>query len=445
MTDLERQDSEDLPKAQEEDLQALERMLDQDPEKTMNAVQRVWDGPVDEATLRQALALHRSSFLESASHLEAPSQDLLPDDFSFDGYEPSANDFIPLRTGSTKFETKADWYNWALHVSRAVVSDLTKDKAPFPRHDFSAQRTFIYQRPAPLAGNPVEVALFSDFGTGLAHSLYIARQFERRPRAYDYLIHLGDVYYAGRQAEFDNYFIRPLEPAIQRSPLLTMNANHEMYSKGYPYFRYMKSRRESYPHLQFQEGSYFCLRIGDFQIVAIDSDYFENSRFQEQQTRDWLRYVLDSGRQLSLTTIFLSSNEPYCYNKQGTTSLHDDLEEFFPLIDLWFWGNTHYCALFDRSGNLPIGSCIGHGGYPYHLSEYDLLHSPRCSAQVRFVENTPRYPPETGLRQEPGNNGFCEMYLHRDGRIELKYIDWMKRVRHSTFLARDSHGRLRFV
>ena len=43
--------------------------------------------------------------------------------------------------------------------------------------------------------------MFSDFGTGLYHSRYIAKQFRERP--FPYAIHCGDVYYAGRKSEFE--------------------------------------------------------------------------------------------------------------------------------------------------------------------------------------------------------------------------------------------------
>jgi Calcineurin-like phosphoesterase len=279
----------------------------------------------------------------------------------------------------------------------------------------------------PAAQSPLEVALFSDFGTGLYPALYIAAQL--RQRKFPYAVHLGDVYYAGRKSEFQENFETPLNPILEDTRFFMLNANHEMLAGGYAYFDYIDAKKAAHPHTQEQEGSYFCLRSSRFQLIGIDTDYHVRNRLQEPELVAWLGQVLREGKHEGRTNILLSSNEPYKYGHMELKPLlTEDLSAFVreQLIDLWFWGNTHYCALFDAGQHTPfLGSCIGHGGYPY-----SKISSGRSSpAPARFVETLARFPAWTELVQDRGNNGYCVLRLKADGSIDLSYVDWMGSIR----------------
>ena len=139
--------------------------------------------------------------------------------------------------------------------------------------------------------------------------------------------------------------------------------------------------------------------------------------------------VLREGKRERRTNILLSANEPYEYGKMTLQPLlTEDLVRFVSerLIDLWFWGNTHYCALFDVSPHTPfIGSCIGHAGYPYSRRQ----SGEPSPAPVRFLEARARFPAWTALRQDRGNNGYCILRLKADGTVDLNYLDWMGNLR----------------
>src|SRR5262249_43042647 len=143
-----------------------------------------------------------------------------------------------------------------------------------------------------------------------------------------------------------------------------------------------------------------------------------------------------------LTNILLSGDEPFSYGKAGTTKVLEDLRGLVldrKLVDLWFWGNTHYCALFGSSTAFPfVGSCIGHGGFPYAK----LNAGGPSVAPIAFLETGARFPDWTGVRQDRGANGYCRMTLHGNGDITLMYVDWMKRDRCRARLTRAADGRL---
>ena len=53
-----------------------------------------------------------------------------------------------------------------------------------------------------------------------------------------------------------------------------------------------------------------------------------------------------------------------------------------------------------------------------------------------YAETGGRYPAYTAMRQELGNNGFCELTLEADQSISLRYRDWMNRDRARIRLAK---------
>lgn len=431
-------------------LEALERLLDQQPELVLQGARTVLDADLTEADLREAIrrakemlrAPREALALLEAQRALARAAHRLPDGFTFPGMDLDEIDIDP---GDTKFEKWRDAVGWLINTGRTLFnrppgSAPVGDRGKFRFHEgFSSG--FVY----PLHGGadaPLDVALLSDFGTGLYHSRYIAKQLETR--RFPYAIHLGDVYYAGREPEVADYFKAPLAPILDTTRVFSMNSNHEMFSKGEPYLQYITERKERAPDLQEQEGSYFCLRGAKAQIIGLDTDYFGQFRCTERAILDWLGEQLAHGRRHGLTNVLLTGDEPYTDESPRWTPLLEDLREFVlddDLVDLWFWGNTHYCALFAPNpavGLRFIGSCIGHGGYPYKRRNKGT----KGPATVLFFENTPRFPEGVDLPHDRGNNGYCILSLLPSGDIRLRYVDWMAQDRHTALLRRGAGGRL---
>ncbi|APR79786.1 Hypothetical protein A7982_05133 [Minicystis rosea] len=441
----------DLEALDRRGLDELERLLDSQPEATLAHARAALDRDLTERELRELIKSARLALAaprEALAVIEAQEAlfrvtDQLPSDFTFEGIDIP---LIPIDPGDRKFEPVADALGWLLNSGGAISRWLkggptTGDRERFPTHERHDSK-FVY--PLHGAGEaPLDIALFSDFGTGRYHSRYIAKQMATR--RVPYAIHLGDVYYAGRSSEFEAYFEKVLDPLLGVTRLFTMNGNHEMFSHGIPYLDYIARRRRRSPRLQEQEGSYFCLRGPTLQIVAVDTDYFGDARCREPLLRDWVGSQLRHGREQGLTNVLLTGDEPYEYGKHNLTALlREDLAPFAvdqQLVDLWFWGNTHYAALFAPTADLPfIGSCIGHGGYPY-----DTLKRPsrdRTPAVAQWAELTPRFPEKLDVRRDRGDNGYCLLTLDPEGDIDLCYLDWMANIRCTAHLQRAGDGRL---
>ncbi|AUX41275.1 hypothetical protein SOCE26_026850 [Sorangium cellulosum] len=434
----------EIPPLDEEGAQLLEDVFEQDPEHVVERFRSLWDRSLTAPQVGHAIRRARAmlSRPERAIEFFGANEDLeaaissLPPEYTFEGMDLAS---CPIDPGNTMFETVADAARWVIMTGPFVAHSTLARLAPLRRHDAPTYRSrFVYQLPEPSKDGPLDIALLADFGTGLYHSRYIARQLERR--AFPYAIHLGDVYYAGRESEFAQYFKRELRPILSRTKLFTLAGNHERYSLNEPFFRYVDERRQAAPLIQEQEGSYFCLRSERFQIVGIDTQYFGSFRYKNPELLNWAESMLDEGRRSGRVNILLSPDEPYTYGSKGTTDLFKDLRRILVqrrLVDLWFWGNTHYCALFGATKALPfIGSCIGHGGYPY---ERERPGKP-TPAPLLFLETKGRFPDWTRIRPDRGNNGYCVLRLKADGNVELRYIDWMAHERCITRLEPTPSG-----
>jgi hypothetical protein len=431
-------------------LKQLEEQLNLHPRKTLARVREAWNPKITQKQLRAIIASAHSALAapaKAASEFRAAALSFstaLPPSFDFPGMDL---DEIEINPEDRKFENDdlVGVLGWVFCAGPfALTRPSRKDFRFHNQSQFASQ--FIYKLDEPSPGAPLEIALFSDFGVGRYYSRYIAKQF--RARRFPYAIHLGDVYYAGRRSEFAEYFEKLLDPILADTSLFALNSNHEMFSAGIPYFDYIDKRAALHPARQKQEGSYFCLRSERFQIVGIDTAFFGQGRYREPLLVEWLRSVLRDGRRAGCVNILLSADHPYAYGDNDLTKLlRKDLKPLAleeRLVDLWFWGNTHYCALFDNkpaaSGDIPalpfVGSCIGHAGYPYDKQRRGKFEP----APMLFLEDQARFPKATNLRQDKGNNGYCVLQLNADGSIGLRYVDWMSNLRFAAALAREGAG-----
>ena len=361
----------------------------------------------------------------------------LPPEHRFEGYDTAE---IPIRPELTMFEEFADAGAWVLTAIAAWAFRLTHDKAAFVSHA-SSSTSFVY--PLAASGSEVLVALFSDWGIGYYHSQYIAKHIGRM--APGQAIHLGDVSYTGKQAEFDERFIPILEKYVTSAiPLYTLNANHEMDTRGLAYFAYLHQRRASSsggPSIHPQEGSYFCLTSDHYQVIGLDTAFEKNGRLRNGEQKNWLQARLTEGKSAGKINILLSQNEPF--EKKAQKLLTEDLQTLVDnrMIDLWFWGDQHYCALYPPGASTPFGgSCIGHGGYPFRVKDEADFAS--HVVQPLFAELETRFPIDLDVRTGLGNNGFCMLKLSL-GTLEIRYLDWRNRERFRIALPVEG-GRLRW-
>jgi len=412
--------SEGIPLLTPELLEKIRKERSTDPQGTLERARRAIHGDLTSEDVDRLIRHLDQAFKDPEGAIrDALAKGMaLPSRFKFAGFEDS--DAYKFEPDSKKFSDD-DWTGFGLNCGTAILKRWFTGNTAFRWHTSYGSR-FRYDLP----GN-ASIALFSDFGTGLAHSRYIAKFITAgKP---DLAIHLGDVYYAGRPAEVASFYDKPLASLVATCELWSIPGNHDYYSGGAPFFQGLDARRNGAGGCRHrQEGSYFCLDSPSFRIIGIDGEYHSGTRYDNDDLKRWLAQSIAEAKAAGRTVILMSSDEPYSYDsKSAETLLHDVTADLPPdAIDLWFWGNTHYCAIFKPSDRLRskfYGSCIGHGGYQYKTLDHESDAGE--VAQILWAEREPRFPRWTGVRPDMGNNGFCVMRLD-DGKrsLTLDYIDW---------------------
>lgn len=345
---------------------------------------------------------------------------------------------LPPGVDACRRRYELDDIRWITRTGKYILQRLigTFKTARFRRHtEYQSRFEYRLKDLGDLPIGPddqITIALFSDFGTGEYQSRYTATEMAKDKPLY--AIHLGDVYYVGEPLEFEEHLVRPLAGVRKTSRLFTLNANHEMYSGGFAYFDFLDSNR-TLP-AQEQEGSYFSLWSERYQIIGIDTahDYRHNGELRDRSVHAWLREKLAQGKNATppRTNILLSQNEPFGLGEKRPESLFGQVmdtatRDGTSMVDFWFWGDEHYCALFQRTAQVPfIGSCIGNAGHPVDWRKlHKLAERDRAGigfARSTWIDESPRFP---NFRQdELGNTGYCVMALGPQG-ITLTYKDWL--------------------
>jgi hypothetical protein len=278
--------------------------------------------------------------------------------------------------GTATYEQLDPKWLWA--VIDYLISRHKGDIVPFGTTPQTISLT------APQGSNQVTIALMGDWGTGPNAGGATAVMKQIAGLGPNYIVHLGDVYYAGTAGLFlplneeqDN-FLDVWPPASQRAAgtSFMLNSNHEMYAGDEGYF-----------NVALQDGrfaaqagtSYFALQYGGLNLLGLDTAYYSNSPL----------YMLGSiggttGAQaqwiqsLGLTpgnVIVLSHHNGLMYDGsaeepvQGTsTTLPDEINSALggdPAA--WYWGHEHMGVAYASptvTGRATLCRCLGHGALP---------------------------------------------------------------------------------
>lgn len=284
--------------------------------------------------------------------------------------------------------------------------------ATIPYRRYSNLDDFVITDRLPAQATVVIVA---DWGTGQdAAKALLAKVAAQKP---DVVIHLGDVYYSGTQAEVQNYFYSiwqqtlgiPNVPWGQKladfktgPATFHLPGNHDMYAGGQPYYTVID--------MLGQPASYFCLRNDDWQFVAMDTSYHDNNPTTVDDATSvddleivWMKDKVKNagGRK----TVLLSHHQLFtAFETIGGQAVNPKLlpqvQEILPDVSLWLWGHEHNQVIYKEYLNV-LGRCIGHGAFP--------------------VSNMPPYPaPNPEIPLENVNLDLDPYHFYRHGYVLMK-------------------------
>jgi uncharacterized caspase-like protein len=273
--------------------------------------------------------------------------------------------------------------------------------------------TIPYRRPADVCPSVIEIkpdariAIVGDWGTGEAPAERVAQQIKlKRP---DVLIHLGDIYYSGTQAECRAHFLDIVNEVFDRQntrlPIYTLSGNHDMYSGGAGYYWLLDQLNEG---AMRQQASYFCLRSADraWQFLGLDTglnDYsplavLDAVTFLEPDEEEW---HLERIAEFPGRTILLSHHQPFSACAQIGAEKEDgrrcpynprlmaSFDKFAKAaqtaggeIAAWYWGHEHIFSWYDTYQGVKRGRCLGNGSIPVFTSDQPFEQVQRLESPI---------------------------------------------------------------
>jgi len=213
------------------------------------------------------------------------------------------------------------------------------------------------------------LALAGDWGTGFwrvgTGAEGVAKHINaNRP---DYTVHLGDVYYAGKQAE-EEEFVR-LWPRGMRGSF-TLNSNHEMYSGAHTF--YDQALAPGGPFETQNRNSYFALRNRNWVLIGLDTAYYASpdKLYNEGAIDDAGQgaFLCRLGAEVAgRRVIILSHHEGFDLKGETLTPLWNQVTGALGRVpDYWYWGHAHNAVVYRAHDNdKGLCRCVGHGAIPY--------------------------------------------------------------------------------
>lgn len=288
-------------------------------------------------------------------------------------------------------------------------------KGRVTKHDF-VKPSGLFAAP-----NDFRLAVVGDWGSGLYGAPVSAASIQLTKPAFDALLHLGDVYYAGTKREETERFLN-LWPDVPGASNWTLNSNHEMYSGGEGLFEVtLKDER-----FKYQAGSScFAWENSHFLFLGLDTAYEDHAIGSEQKLWIYERAQAAPNKKL----ILFSHHQPFSAFETDGPKLTQALGDLLSArrVAAWYWGHEHRCVFFERHEGWSMwGRCIGHGGYP---EKRDTFNGPpestnkdgsswrevtRASVPEAWVLDGPN-PYIYGHSEEYSPNGY--LALHFEGPV----------------------------
>jgi hypothetical protein len=260
---------------------------------------------------------------------------------------------------------------------------LLQGKANFAQH---ANLSDYYH----LIGDDARIVLVSDWGAHNDSAKAVATQIKAlKP---DYVIHLGDIYYAGQDDEADQFL--NLWPGSDPGNLIptrnfALNGNHEMFSGAHAYFN------KVLPAFG-QKASYFGLYNTYWQFLGFDSAYIDHRLLPPPATVDtrllsqWNWLVDKVKNNPGLKTILLSHHQPFSSDQDENSqcaAMKLDFDQFLAAVSPetiygWYFGHEHMCTIYSDPplpGLSLKARLIGNGCIP-HLPPDDRAADPGCAS-----------------------------------------------------------------
>lgn len=307
--------------------------------------------------------------------------------------------------------------------------------------EYPAEYALFATTPAHLiaeADKPMSIAIFGDWGTGAYNdcgfsspSTLVARGIlSLQP---DISVHLGDVYYAGAEAQISDRLLKDFPAGTMAS--FTMNGNHEMFDGANAYF---KTALSNPVFLKQQQTSYFAVQIQDYFIIGLDTAYFDASLFHlagtvsDQKQLEFIKSLQIKPHQkiILLTHHNALSLDGSKINDPLFSQIYSALGNRYP--DYWYYGHMHNGVVYNNSavqggyicnsGLSPQIRCFGHASIPIGKAYGLLDEKDEMKKGIDYFASTPLPNPDNKLLlSKRVKNGFMLITIHAGKLTEQVY------------------------
>ncbi len=327
-----------------------------------------------------------------------------------------------------------NWITAALHY---VYYKLFPDKiALFATIDPVTKKPFapvVYPLQANTCGN-VRIAVIGDWGTGLydpeerpdeqtgsvnGPAFDVMQAIEDLSPGVDYVVHLGDVYYAGTG---NGALVDPGEErrnlidmwTVKAKGAFTLNSNHEMYSGANGLIPV--DLAPGGPFSVQNQRTFFALTFGEWVILGLDSAYYcdDDNLYMNGRLIDpeQLAFVRENGVPAKKVMVMTHHNG-LAFDASKQLQLWEDLTSKDALgraPDYWYWGHVHDGIAYSAKAPTDdaVARCVGHGAIPYTTAT-GLLKGGKIIDEVDYFAHTPVDP--SGKTTIRVHNGFAIIEL----------------------------------
>jgi hypothetical protein len=333
--------------------------------------------------------------------------------------------------GESTYE-QMDWLWITSLMNYLLVKYDTNKRAPFNMTPAAA-----IQLSGAVQGQ-VKIALVGDWGTGQYPTgpaqIIIDQITALKP---DYIIHLGDVYYAGTpDLSFSQFPLEFLPPKQEQDNFLDvwpdatvqapgtsfmLNSNHEMYSGANGYYFALNDPRFAAQ----QNTSYFALQFGGWTLLGLDSAFFDTSQMfmegsiggtQDSTQNDWVQGLnLSADKTIVMTHHTGLSASGATENTLLCNEINTALGGKDPAA--WYWGHIHNGIVYNSptvTGRQTLSRCVGHGAIPFA----DGFGVP--GPHVSYYAHTPNTALPNSIRVL---NGFAMLTIESGGTVTEEFFE----------------------
>jgi hypothetical protein len=264
---------------------------------------------------------------------------------------------------------------------------------------------------------PLRIAIFGDGGYfGLAQRKIFGMIRRRHNQApFHSVIHLGDTYRGGREAEMFRHLLVPMLSLKHELNVgaFSLCGNHDIYAGPDGYLGVLDGLA--------QPGRYFALEAPGWRIGCLDSTLADRTfkRHNGKLDAKQLQWIAEKQRSDSKQLIVLTHHVPRSAWDNPSTDLIAGLATL-PRLSAWYWGHEHRAVAYKkRSEDDFVGGCVGHGVFlepwsdPRGLTD-DIEWYPDQSRCTCYDSRGQRYWPHGFLELEINESGVHETW-HTEG------------------------------